>query len=171
MKKYFLLLSTMCFLLSGILFADGTIFLTKKELAQFNGEKGAKAYIAVDGKIYDVTNVAAWKNGTHKGNKAGQDVTEKLKKAPHGNKVLEKLPQVGKMVEGFTVKELAKYNGEKGNKAYVAVDGLVYDVTEKWKNGMHKGNKAGQAISEKIKKAPHGKKVLENLAVVGKLEK
>ena len=29
----------------------------------------------------------------------------------------------------FTEKELGKYDGQNGNPAYVAIDGVVYDVT------------------------------------------
>ena len=61
----------------------------------------------------------------------------------------------------FTEKELGKYDGQNGNPAYVAIDGVVYDV--------HHGNKAGQNFSEIIKRSPHGKKVLDKLEKVGKL--
>ena len=58
----------------------------------------------------------------------------------------------------FTEKELGKYDGQNGNPAYVAIDGVV-----------HHGNKAGQNLREIIKKSPHGKKVLDKLEKVGKL--
>lgn len=45
----------------------------------------------------------------------------------------------------FTLDELAQYDGKNGNDAYVAVDGIVYDVTNaaKWQNGSHYGVQAG----------------------------
>lgn len=71
----------------------------------------------------------------------------------------------------FTLEGLAKFDGQNGNKAYVAVNGTVYDVTgvDAWKGGKHHGNLAGQDLTEAIKHAPHGDKVLANLPVVGKL--
>lgn len=70
--------------------------LTLEELAKFNGKDGARAYVAVDGVIYDVTDSALWKNGGHNGFEAGQDLTEGItEKSPHGLKVLERMPKVG----------------------------------------------------------------------------
>lgn len=71
--------------------------LTLEELAKFNGKDGAKAYVAVDGVIYDVTDVAAWKDGLHNGGKleAGNDVSDAIRQAPHGLANLEKLTKVG----------------------------------------------------------------------------
>lgn len=43
---------------------------TLEELKNYDGKEGRKAYIAVDGVVYDVTNVAAWQGGTHHGNNA-----------------------------------------------------------------------------------------------------
>lgn len=74
--------------------------LTLDELAQYNGKDGNPAYVAVDGVIYDVSNVPAWAGGIHNGNMAGQDVTAVMKeKSPHGTSPLEKLPVVGNIVE------------------------------------------------------------------------
>ena len=46
----------------------------------------------------------------------------------------------------FTREELAKFNGQNGQPAYVAISGTVYDVSNKaaWKGGKHHGNEAGQ---------------------------
>jgi predicted heme/steroid binding protein len=67
------------------------------ELAKYDGQNGNPAYVAVDGKVYDVSNVAAWKGGVHAGGtvKAGLDQTEALARSPHGAKNLEGLPIVG----------------------------------------------------------------------------
>jgi predicted heme/steroid binding protein len=72
----------------------------------------------------------------------------------------------------LTIADLAKYNGKNGNPAYVVIDSIIYDVTKvsSWKNGEHKmGLKAGTDLSDKIAKAPHGKKVMTKMPVVGKL--
>jgi predicted heme/steroid binding protein len=71
---------------------------TVEELAQFDGKKGNKAYIAVEGVVYDVSNNSAWKNGKHKrGLKAGKDHSKMISKSPHGKGVLKKLPIAGKL--------------------------------------------------------------------------
>ena len=73
---------------------------TLEELSQYNGKNGAKAYVAVDGVVYDVTDVPAWKNGEHKnGLTAGKDLSKEILSSPHGKKVLENLPVVGKLVK------------------------------------------------------------------------
>ncbi|HAT54688.1 MAG TPA: cytochrome B5 [Lactobacillus sp.] len=72
--------------------------LTADELKQFDGQDGRKAYVAVDGTIYDLSGVDAWQGGQHHGLTAGKDLTEMIKKSPHGKKVLEDKPVVGKLV-------------------------------------------------------------------------
>mgnify|MGYP002641537150 CR=1 FL=1 len=73
--------------------------LTLEELAMYDGQDGNDAYIAVNGVIYDVTNVSAWNNGTHNGNVAGTDVSSVINNAPHGDSVLSGLTVVGNLVE------------------------------------------------------------------------
>ena len=70
---------------------------TAETLAKFDGQNGNPAYVAVDGKVYDVSAVPQWRNGSHAGGsvKAGLDQTEALKRSPHGAKNLENLPIVG----------------------------------------------------------------------------
>lgn len=67
------------------------------ELAKYNGQDGNPAYVAVDGKVYDVSDVSVWKNGSHFGKfTAGQDLTEEIKAlSPHGLSKLDSVPIVG----------------------------------------------------------------------------
>ncbi len=74
----------------------------------------------------------------------------------------------------LTVEELKVFNGENGQPAYVAVDGIIYDVSAigKWKNGTHQGKyRAGNDLSEEIKKSPHGKAFLDQAVIVGEMAK
>lgn len=68
----------------------------------------------------------------------------------------------------FTVESLAKYNGKDGKPAYIAVDGLVYDVTDNssWKGGEHHGFSTGQDLTAEFENE-HGKSKLRNLAIMG----
>ena len=70
----------------------------------------------------------------------------------------------------LTLAELATYNGKDGQPAYIAVDGVVYDVTESdaWKNGKHNGFEAGKDLTEEIKnQSPHGVSKLEGVTAIG----
>ena len=73
--------------------------------------------------------------------------------------------------KNFTLDELAQYDGKNGNDAYVAVEGIVYDVTNaaKWQNGNHYGVQAGTDCTTAISRSPHGTSVLDGLSIVGTL--
>ncbi len=69
---------------------------TLEELAQYDGKDGNPAYVAVNGKVYDVTDVPAWRGGSHQNTVvAGIDATEYISKSPHGASVLNGLKVVG----------------------------------------------------------------------------
>jgi predicted heme/steroid binding protein len=72
--------------------------LTIDELKKYDGKNGNPAYVAIDGTIYDVTNVKEWKNGEHKnGLTAGNDLSKEINSSPHGKDVLKALPVVGRL--------------------------------------------------------------------------
>ncbi|BES63968.1 hypothetical protein SANA_04070 [Gottschalkiaceae bacterium SANA] len=78
---------------------------------------------------------------------------------------------VGNGMMLLSLDELAAYNGMDGMLAYVAVDGMIYDVTEhpQWATGEHGGNMAGTDITEMLKASPHGLSKLEEVPKVGSL--
>lgn len=69
----------------------------------------------------------------------------------------------------FTLEELAKYDGKNGNPAYAAVDGMVYDLTNVFKNGDHEGHFAGQELTSAFY-SRHVKRELAKYPIVGVLE-
>ena len=74
--------------------------MTMNELAGHDGRDGRKAYVAVNGTVYDVSSSPLWQNGDHQGvHQAGADLTEALKGAPHVRAVIERFPVVGKIEE------------------------------------------------------------------------
>ena len=68
---------------------------TLSELAQYNGTMGKPAYVAVNGVIYDLSNVPPWKGGTHFGLTAGKDLTTEFGSCHGLESILANLPKVG----------------------------------------------------------------------------
>jgi len=69
---------------------------TVDELAAFDGKDGKPAYIAHNGKVYDVSGSWMWENGEHQDeHSAGIDLTDDIDFAPHNDYVLENFPVVG----------------------------------------------------------------------------
>jgi predicted heme/steroid binding protein len=74
--------------------------MTLAELAEHDGRDGRRAYIAVNGTVYDVTDSPHWENGLHPpDHQAGQDLTEELAGAPHVRTVIERFPVIGSLEE------------------------------------------------------------------------
>lgn len=72
--------------------------MTSQELSRHDGREGRKAYIAVNGTIFDVTSSKLWQNGDHiQQHQAGRDLTEELKTAPHVRAVVERFPVVDRL--------------------------------------------------------------------------
>jgi predicted heme/steroid binding protein len=69
---------------------------TREELARYDGKDGEAAYVAFEGKVYDVTESDMWENGTHEfEHEAGEDHSEALLDAPHATDVMDRFPVVG----------------------------------------------------------------------------
>lgn len=70
----------------------------------------------------------------------------------------------------LTLEELEFYDGREGSPAYVAVNGLIYDVTPipQWAQGVHFGVSAGKDVTERVNLC-HGGKILKLLKVVGRI--
>jgi predicted heme/steroid binding protein len=73
--------------------------LTVGELSQFDGSEKRPAYIAYKGKIYDVSSSKLWVEGNHvRKHPAGNDLTEALRTAPHGEEKILQMPHVGELI-------------------------------------------------------------------------
>ncbi len=73
--------------------------ITPEQLSHFDGKENRPAYISYKGMVYNVTNNRLWKNGAHMvKHVAGNDLTEALKTAPHGEDKILAMPQVGMLV-------------------------------------------------------------------------
>ena len=91
MTKIFL--SILLLVSSLSIFAATTLpHMPLNELKTHDGKNGHTAYVALNGKVYDVTNVPAWKGGKHhKGMVAGADLTPFINSSPHGPDIVNQL--------------------------------------------------------------------------------
>lgn len=71
---------------------------TLQELAKYNGKDGNPAYLAVNGVVYDVTNIASWAAASHFGLTAGKDLTSEFSSCHAGQPILNKLKVAGKLI-------------------------------------------------------------------------
>ena len=74
----------------------------------------------------------------------------------------------------FTERELQQFDGTRGQPAYIAYEGVVYDVTASslWRGGQHKDlHFAGTDLTRTLRKAPHTAEVFTHATVkrVGRL--
>ncbi|HEX3076465.1 MAG TPA: cytochrome b5 domain-containing protein [Lachnospiraceae bacterium] len=76
---------------------------TLDELKNYDGQNDNPAYVAVKDVVYDVTESSLWKNGLHSNcsdtTYAGADFTDLIESSPHGAKIMERMPVVGKLVD------------------------------------------------------------------------
>jgi predicted heme/steroid binding protein/uncharacterized membrane protein len=81
------------------------------QLTHANGDNGAPVFVAVDGKVYDVSSSKRWPKGRHMNrHRAGEDLSTDIRSAPHGLEVLERFQQVGTLQAAPAV----RYSGIRG---------------------------------------------------------
>jgi len=84
--------------------------------------------------------------------------------------------QSSKQDSSISLDEVAKHTGKNGNSCWVAVDGIVYEISGfvLWVEGEHKPSggraKCGKDLSEAIQQSPHGKSKLKLLKEIGPLQ-
>jgi predicted heme/steroid binding protein/uncharacterized membrane protein len=84
--------------------------MTLDDLRHFDGSENRPPYFAYRGKIYDVCLSKAWKEGIHfKKHHAGDDLTDVLKTAPHGEEKILKMPVVAELAPLETKVEKPTY--------------------------------------------------------------
>ena len=76
----------------------------------------------------------------------------------------------------FTEHELQQFDGTRGKAAYIAYEGVVYDVSASslWRGGQHQElHYAGTDLTRTLRKAPHTAEVFGHMFVkrVGRLTK
>ncbi len=71
----------------------------ERGLAANDGKEGRPAYICQGDRVIDVSASPLWAGGTHMGRHgAGKDLTVDIESAPHGLEVLDRYPQVGRLI-------------------------------------------------------------------------
>lgn len=165
---------------------------TTEELSIYNGQNGNPAYVALNGKVYDMSGVPKWANGNHFGIMAGKVVDKQFKQCHSDNlSIIERAEEVGVLVNSnarydqkydksnrdelryYTIEEVSKFDGRGGTLAYVVIDGTVYDVTsmKQWINGNHYGLSAGKDLSEYFKTCHKNElEILKKLRIVGTIK-
>ena len=72
----------------------------------------------------------------------------------------------------FTLEELAEYTGKDGKPAYIAVNGVVYDITYEatWAASTHFGLTAGKDLTAQFNSCHGAQGILDKLKRVGTLK-
>ncbi|PRR82648.1 cytochrome b5 domain-containing protein [Clostridium vincentii] len=72
----------------------------------------------------------------------------------------------------FTLEELSQYDGSNGKPAYVAIEGIVYDLSKEstWAGGTHFNLTAGKDLTVQFKSCHGMSQITNNLLKVGYLQ-
>lgn len=91
--------------------------------------------------------------------------------APYPRIYANQVQPAGNTTRTFTLEELAQYNGKNGTPAYIAINGVVYDVTNNavWASATHFGLSAGKDLTSAFASCHAGSNILNKLPVVGNL--
>jgi predicted heme/steroid binding protein len=77
-----------------------------------------------------------------------------------------KLEEAQKTGRAFDKAELAQFDGKNGQPSYVAVDGVVYDLSMVFKDGTHHSHQAGEELTDAFF-SKHAASRIQKYPVVG----
>jgi predicted heme/steroid binding protein len=105
--------------------------------------------------------------------RAEQETENEFTISPENNNEINSEYDTENFVEKeFTLEELAEYNGTNGKPPYVAINGIVYDMSHirPWASGTHFGLTAGNNLTAQFMGCHRGaQSVLDKLIPVGRL--
>jgi len=118
-------------------------------------------------KLYSIYAPPQHPFGTVHETKADADAAENEERYNHRRK-----KSSSRQPRKFTLSELAYYDGTLGKPAYVAVDGIVYDVSNssKWREAMYRGLIVGRDITSQLRNYRGIERKLDKLPKVGILK-
>ncbi|HRP37832.1 MAG TPA: cytochrome b5 domain-containing protein, partial [Candidatus Dojkabacteria bacterium] len=77
---------------------DKQIKFTTTELSEYDGKSGNDCYVAVSGRVYEISDSDKWVDGDHIDSEGqascGKDLTEAMDESPHGISILTTSPKV-----------------------------------------------------------------------------
>ena len=102
---------------------------TLEELSQYDGSNGKPTYVAVDGKVYDLSKEAKWTGGTHFDLTAGKDLTAQFKSCHGMSQIIDNLPRVGMIKTNNVMNGISNNNGVMQDKSKFTPDEWVEYIT------------------------------------------
>ena len=118
-------------------------------------------------KLYSIYAPPQHPRGTVHETKADAQAAE-----DHRGDYYQKIQIAPRQTKEFTLSELAQNDGTMGKPAYVAVNGIVYDVSDnsKWVGAVHYGLTAGKDLSSQFESCHGASSKLAKLPNVGVLK-
>jgi predicted heme/steroid binding protein len=77
---------------------DRQVTFTASELSEYDGKSGNDCYVAVSGRVYEISDSDKWVDGEHIDSEGqascGRDLTQAMDESPHGISILTTSPKV-----------------------------------------------------------------------------
>lgn len=113
---------------------------TIEELAQYDGKNGKPAYVAVEGIVYDLSEVGAWSGGIHFSLQAGKDLTEEFNSCHEMSKILSSLPKVGVLIQNKNTDNLNAARSEVEDTYDFSPDEWIQYITPLVDDALEEAN-------------------------------
>lgn len=98
MKKLLIIFVVTIFSVGCTSTQENPITITAQQLSENNGKSGNSCYVAVSGKVYEISGSNEWIDGEHIESEGqascGKDLTALMNDSPHGVSILTTSPRV-----------------------------------------------------------------------------